>query len=161
MERIDSFEGKLFYKIYMLCQKNQINEEQKGKLKDLVILRDERIEIAMNQYLEDRDEFRLLENFHNYSGEEYSPKSYNNFSDDKSNGSHSKFKGKRPAKMQLPKKTFMINLRKQDVKKLQQRDTDVTTCSKGFLLSTARSSDNRKALAFNERYTQQNWSECE
>ncbi|CAD8164289.1 unnamed protein product [Paramecium octaurelia] len=152
MERIDSFEGKLFYKIYMLCQKNQINEEQKGRLKDLVISRDGRIEIAMNQYLEDRDEFRLLENFHNYSGEEYSPKSFNNFSDDISIGSHSKFKGKRPAKMQLPKKTFMINLRK---------DTDVTTCSKGFLLSTARSSDNRNALAFNERYTQQNWSECE
>ncbi|CAD8065713.1 unnamed protein product [Paramecium primaurelia] len=152
MERIDSFEGKLFYKIYMLCKKNQINEEQKGKLKDLVILRDERIEIAMNQYLEDKDEFRLLENFHNYSGEEYSPKSFNNFSDDVSVGSHSKFKGKRPAKMELPKKTFMINLRK---------DTDVTTYSKGFHLSTARSSDNRNVLAFNERYTQQNWSECE
>ncbi|CAD8163165.1 unnamed protein product [Paramecium octaurelia] len=152
MERIDSFEGKLFYKIYMLCKKNQINEEQKGKLKDLVIQKDERIEIAMNQFLEDRNEFRLLENFHNYSGEDYSPKSVKNFSDDVSNGSHSKFKGKRPAKMLLPKKTFMINLRK---------DTGITTSSKGFLLSSARSSDNRIALAFNERFSQQNWSECE
>ncbi|CAD8077972.1 unnamed protein product [Paramecium sonneborni] len=152
MESIDSFEGKLFYKIYTLCKKNQINEEQKGKLKDLVILRDERIEIAMNQYLEDRDELRLLENFHNYSGEEYSPKSFNNFSDDVSIGSHSKFKGKRPAKMQLPKKTFTINLRK---------DTDITNSSKGFHLCTARSSDNRNVLGFNERLTQQNWSECE
>ncbi|CAD8077251.1 unnamed protein product [Paramecium sonneborni] len=152
MESIDSFEGKLFYKIYTLCQKKQINEEQKGKLKDLAILRDERIEIAMNQYLEDRDEFRLLENFHNYSGEEYSPQSFNNFSDDISIGSHSKFKGKRPAKMQLPKKTFTINLRK---------DTDVTISAKGFHLFTARSSDNRNLIGLNERLTQQNWSECE
>lgn len=68
--------------------------------------------MAMTQYLEDRDEFRLLENFHNYSGEEFSPKSYNNLSDDVSIGSSSKYKGKRPAKMQLPLKTFMINLRK-------------------------------------------------
>lgn len=53
----------------------------------------------MTQYLEDRDEFRLLENFHNYSSEDYSPKSYNNLSDDVSIGSSSKYKGKRPAKM--------------------------------------------------------------
>lgn len=53
----------------------------------------------MTQYLEDRDEMRLLENFHNYSCDEYSPKSYNDLSDGISIGSSSKFKGKRPAKM--------------------------------------------------------------
>ncbi|CAD8163146.1 unnamed protein product [Paramecium pentaurelia] len=152
MEQIESLEGKLFYKIYMLCKGNQINEFQKGKLKDLVIQRDERIGMAMTQYLEDRDEFRLLENFHNCSCEEYSPKSYNNLSDDVSNGSSSKYKGKRPAKMQLPLKTFMINLRK---------NTDITTSSKGFYTSTARSGGNRNYANFNERFQQSNWSECE
>ncbi|CAD8091099.1 unnamed protein product [Paramecium sonneborni] len=161
MEQLDSIEGKLFYKIYMLCKGNQINEYQKGKLKDLVIMKDERIGVAMNQYLEDRDEFRLLENFHNYSCEECSPKSFNNLSDDVSIGSSSKYKGKRPAKMQLPQKTFMINLRKYDEQFVEFRNTDITTSSKGFYTNTARSGGNRNYSNFNERFQQSNWSECE
>ena len=108
--------------------------------------------MAMTQYLEDRDEFRLLENFHNYSCEEYSPQSYNNLSDDISIGSSSKYKGKRPAKMQLPLKTFMINLRKYDESFAEFRNTDVTTSSKGFYTSTARSGGNRNYSNFNERF---------
>jgi hypothetical protein len=53
--------------------------------------------MAMTQYLEDKDEWRLLENLHNYSCEDCSPKSCSD--DNLSIGNSSKYKGKRPAKM--------------------------------------------------------------
>jgi len=63
----------------------------------MIIQKDERVEQAMNEYLTDHNEWRLVERFQTCSNEECSPRSPFLSEDCFSNKSSSRFKGKRPA----------------------------------------------------------------
>ena len=43
MNKIENIQGKLFFCIYNLWKNNEINDEERGKLKDLTITNDPKI----------------------------------------------------------------------------------------------------------------------
>lgn len=119
MDTLESFEAKLFFKVYMLYKNNLINEYQRGRIKgnnhldqDMIILRDARVEAAMNQYLTDQNEWQFIDRLQTCSNEECSPRSPFLSDDCFSNKSSGKYRNKRPAHMNLPMKNFMISQRK-------------------------------------------------